>query len=227
MTSDAVRVVAALDDPQRARLYAFVRSRTVAVSREEAATAVGISRNLAAFHLDRLVDAGLLQASFARPVGGTRLGRLPKRYSPAPVELTVSIPERRYDLVGEILLDAVEGAGSAEAPVDAALRVAGERGRVAGAAVRERRRPGRLGVERAVALLSEVLAEHGFEPSVTPGCIELRNCPFDRLARRSPEVVCGINRAFVDGLLAGLEAPRLRAELCPAPGRCCVEVRSG
>jgi predicted ArsR family transcriptional regulator len=217
--------VAALDDPQRARLYAFVRSARSPVTREEAAAAAGISRKLAAFHLDRLVAAGLLTAGFeSAPADAKRIGRAPKRYRMADIDVVVTIPERRYDVIGEILLEAVSDTASGEAPFDAVRRVARQRGRDVGVHLRTERRLGRLGPERALTTLTELLTELGFEPHVAGDVLIQSNCPFHRLAHRSPELVCGINQAFVDGLLEGLQASRLRAELAPAEGRCCVVV---
>jgi predicted ArsR family transcriptional regulator len=222
---DAVRAVAALDDLQRARLYRAARDADVPITREEAAERVGISRKLAAFHLDRLVDAGLLEVTFDRPPGvAARIGRAPKRYRASDVEVEVSIPERHYDLAGEILLDAVEHTAPGEAPGAAVGRVAYDRGRELGAATRSARRLGRLGPERAAAVVVDLLAGMGFEPATSGELIVQRNCPFHRLAQRSPELVCGMNQRFVDGLLDGLEAGRLRAALDPADGRCCVVI---
>lgn len=195
------------------------------MTRDEAGAAVGISRKLAAFHLDRLVDAGLLEASYARPVAEVaRVGRTPKRYSPAEVEVTVNIPDRHYELVGEILLDAVSSVGPGESVSEAIARVSRDRGRQIGAQARAERRPGRIGPERGVAIVSELLVQHGFEPAATPDGLIQRNCPFHRFARRHPALVCGMNSDFVDGILAGLGARRLRATLDPADGRCCVIV---
>jgi predicted ArsR family transcriptional regulator len=219
-----VRVLAALDDPQRGRLYELARAAEAPITREEAAAHVGISRKLAAFHLDRLVDAGLLEASFDRPAGVTRIGRTPKRYRVSGLEIHVSIPERHYDLVGEILLEAVEHAAPGEAPTGAAMRVARSRGCELGAHTRASQQLGRLGPERAATVVQRLLTELGFEPAAGNGTIVQRNCPFHRLAQRSPALVCEINRAFVEGLLEGLQTTRLRAELDPADGRCCVVV---
>jgi predicted ArsR family transcriptional regulator len=60
-------VVAALADRSRWALYDYVRRQARAVSREDAADATQISRNLAAFHLDKLVDAGLLWSRYEAP----------------------------------------------------------------------------------------------------------------------------------------------------------------
>ena len=222
---DAVRAVAALDDPQRARLYRVVREAGTPVTREEAARRVGISRKLAAFHLDRLVDAGLLEGSCDRPAAvAARVGRTPKRYRVSDVEVEVSVPERHYDVVGEILVDALSRARPDETPTDAVDRVAYERGHRLGADVHTTRGLGRLGPERATTVVVELLATLGFEPASTEGRVVQRNCPFRRLAQRSPALVCGINRCLVQGVLDGLGTSRLAAALSPADGRCCVVV---
>jgi predicted ArsR family transcriptional regulator len=58
---------------------------------------------------------------------------------------------------------------------------------------------------------------------ITPsGAITLRNCPFHELAERHIDLVCGLNLALLEGLVAGLPTARLAARLAPAPGRCCV-----
>jgi predicted ArsR family transcriptional regulator len=100
------RAIADLADELRARLYGFVRGRRAPVTREEAAQAVGISRKLAAWHLEKMVEHGLLEASYGRE-RGRRRGRSARMYSSSPVELTVSIPQRRYDLAAEVLMDAL------------------------------------------------------------------------------------------------------------------------
>lgn len=221
--ADDISAVAVLGDQQRARLYAFVRDAPGPVTREEAANAAGISRKLAAFHLDRLVEAGLLDASYDRSDDtAARVGRTPKRYSPADVEVAVTIPDRDYELVGEILLDAI---GEADASVREAVgRVSRERGRLVGAQARTERRLGRVGPERGLAIVAELLGRHGFEPAATPDGLIQRNCPFHRFAQRHPALVCGMNRDFVDGVLEGLGVRRLGATLDPADGRCCVIV---
>ena len=50
---DEVAGVASLNDPIRRSLYQFIVSSADPVSREQAATAVGVQKALAAFHLSR------------------------------------------------------------------------------------------------------------------------------------------------------------------------------
>lgn len=220
----AIASVAVLADDVRRSLYAFARDADVPVTRESAARGVGISRKLAAFHLDRLVEAGLLTARIAT-LGPRRVGRAPKIYEPTPDAITVYVPDRDPDLLASVLADAVE-AGGRPAKVRA-LRAARERGRAIGSRARELVRPGRLGLERSRTLTLRLLADHGFEPAVDGDRLVLRNCPFHPLAAAQPELVCGMNWEFVCGLTEGLGArAHLDPVLAPAAGRCCVEIRS-
>lgn len=229
VTSDAATLstVAVLADDLRRRIYAFIRRADGPVSRDDAAAAVGISRKLAAFHLDKLVAAGLLRASYVRPPGLRRVGRAPKLYAPADIDVQVSIPQREHAALAAILLDAVAAATPGEDARQAALRIATQRGRDLGAAERQHSRPGRVGTERALTLACGMLERHGFEPArAEPTRVWLRNCPFQPLSARDPELVCGINHAFLTGFLEGLGASTTTAVLVPHPGACCVELRA-
>jgi predicted ArsR family transcriptional regulator len=226
-TDPAIRAVAALDDELRSGMYAFIRRARRPVTRDEAAASVGISRKLAAFHLDKLVEAGVLRARYEAVGGIRKVGRTPKVYEPTDTDIRVTIPARQHDVLADILLDAVLTERNDENAQQAAMRVAGRRGEDLGATERERSRPGRLGVERALTMTEGVLARHGFEPTRdTPTCVRLRNCPFHPLAAKAPELVCGINHAFLTGFLTGLEATSVQAVLAPISGECCVELRS-
>jgi predicted ArsR family transcriptional regulator len=222
----AIRAVAALDDGLRRGMYAFIRRVRRPVTRDEAAAEVGISRKLAAFHLDKLVDAGLLRARFEAVGGLRKVGRTPKVYEPTEVDIRVSIPERQHDMLADVLLDAVLTETDGETARDAALRAAARRGEEEGARERARLRAGRVGAERALTVAEGVLGRLGFEPTrSTPTCVRLRNCPFHPLAAKAPDLVCGINHAYLNGFLAGLRATTVNAILAPRPGECCVELR--
>lgn len=225
LETPAIQSVAALADDLRRGMYTFCRRARRPVSRDEAAAEVGISRKLAAFHLDKLVDAGLLRARY-EPVRGIRkAGRTPKVYEPTDTSLCVAIPDRRHDLLADVLIDAVLTEGADESASDAALRVAGERGVELGERERRDSRPGRLGAERALTLAETTLARLGFEPHREgPTRVRLRNCPFHPLAARAPGLVCGLNHALLTGFLDGLQASSAEARLAPAPGECCVEL---
>jgi predicted ArsR family transcriptional regulator len=219
----------ALEDELRRRLYVFVRAQGRPVNRDEAAEAEGISRKLAAFHLDKLVDRGLLTATYARPPGrgGRGAGRTAKYYRPSSRELDVTIPERRYDLLGSILLRAVRTQEPDEAAEDAARRAAEETGLEIGQAERRRRAIAPPGPERAMAVATEVLEETGYEPYRDDrGCVRLRSCPFHALAERERDLVCSMNERLVDGVVRGLGNETVGVVLDPVPGECCVRLES-
>jgi predicted ArsR family transcriptional regulator len=208
---DGWTAVVALADVSRRSLYEYVRRQGRPVSREEAGDATGMSRGLAAFHLEKLVDAGLLRTEAQAPRGVRRgRGRTPKVYEAVGEGLAIAIPQRRYELIAEILADAV-----ADDPADAgeaARRLATGRGQALGAGL------------RGGSSLMDALAEVGFEPESERDTVVLRNCPFHVLAARQTALVCGLNLAFVVGILQGLEVTGVQAQLAPRPGYCCVEV---
>lgn len=209
-----VEAVAALAEPNRRRLYDHVVRQPDPVSRDDAAAATDIPRATVAFHLDKLADEGLLDVVFERRTGrsGPGAGRPSKLYRRAECDVAVSLPERRYDLAGRLLADALaEAEDSGTSPRAALERRAHERGRELGREV--------VGAEGAL----KVLEEQGFEPRLEDGVITLANCPFHALAREHTELVCGMNLRLLDGVLEGASTG-LVAQLHPVPGRCCVRM---
>jgi predicted ArsR family transcriptional regulator len=214
--ADRVAAVTALDDPVRRALLDLVSRSDTAVSRDEAAEALGLTRRAAAFHLDRLADEGLLTVEFRRLTGrtGPGAGRPSKLYRRAADEVAVTIPERRYDLAGELLAAAVEASTRSGEPArDALMRLAADAGRGMGAA------SGRF---------ENVLERNGFEPRADgAGGIVLGNCPFHRLAQRHTDIVCHLNLEFLRGAAEGADDHEHTVVLDPDVGRCCVRaVRS-
>lgn len=210
-TPNAIAGLSALTDPVRRRLYEYVASQDSPVRRDSAADAAGVSRTLAAYHLDRLADAGLLATSYARPEGqsGPGAGRPAKLYQRTAGELSVSIPPRSYDVLAGLLADAVSGDESG-AVRDALLAAAADEGR----------RATRDGED-----LLATLRRRGYQPEVIDGEIDLRNCPFHQLAQRHVELVCGLNQALLRGLLAARGEDPECAQMAPRPGHCCVTIR--
>jgi predicted ArsR family transcriptional regulator len=213
-----------LGDPVRRRLYDYVAGCTEPVGRDEAAAETGIGRALAAYHLDKLVELGLLTASYQRLAGrgGPGAGRPSKVYLRSGREFAVTVPPREYELAARLLAQAVEsdpGGMCRTALHDAARRFGAELGSRSGG---DGGGTGQAGARHAV---QSALREHGFEPSRhQDGSIRLRNCPFHRLAAEHPGIVCGMNLALIEGLVAGLGASGLRPALEPRPGTCCVVI---
>ncbi len=105
VTDDPIGAVATLAEPTRRRLYDLVVASREPVGRDDAVTALGISRELAAFHLDRLVEVGLLQTEFRRRSGrtGPGAGRPAKFYRRADRDLEVSLPPRHYERAADLM----------------------------------------------------------------------------------------------------------------------------
>ena len=218
----SITAVAALDDPVRSRLYRHVRTAQQPVTREEAADAVGISRKLAAFHLDKLVAVGLLAAG--RRIEQPRPpGRAPKVYEPVHHTLAVSVPSRAHDNLATILIDAVL---ADEDPQAACWHIATARGNADGAAARVNSPLD----QHPTGPMDEVQAwldDQGYEPYRSePATVRLRNCPFHPLAAQAPDLVCGINVCYLSGVLDGLGVDTVTAALAPRGDDCCVEIRS-
>jgi predicted ArsR family transcriptional regulator len=222
--------LAGLGDPLRRALYRHVVERGQPVSRADAAAAVGISRPLAAYHLDKLVDDGLLEARYQRRGDrrGPGAGRPAKHYVRADRQLELSLPARDYAALAELLAGAVEADPSGAART-ALNRAAASLGAELGAeAANHRGTDDHRGTDnhpdQVLAALRQTLAARGYEPHDEPdGSIRLRNCPFDRIAAHHRQLVCGANHAMLQGLTDHLDGdPPVRAVLDPQPGRCCV-----
>jgi predicted ArsR family transcriptional regulator len=220
---DDLTSLGSLGDPTRRALYDFVSQQAEPAGRDEAAAAAGVGRTLAAYHLDRMVDDGLLEVSFARRTGrsGPGAGRPAKLYRRASRDFTVSLPPRDYEMAARIFADAVdsEPTGRAKAALQESAQAFGSEV----AAEIKRRIVGRREAQRA-AVLEQVLAERAYEPfRDDDGVIRLRNCPFDCLADAHRQIVCGMNLALLEQAAAS-PGSTLKAVLDPRPGLCCVAI---
>lgn len=230
--TDTVTAIGALADPIRMRLYRFVANRGDAVSREEAAEALAIPLTKAKFHLERLAEEGLLDIEYRRMTGrqGPGAGRPAKLYRRSTTEFQLSLPERRYDVMGEILATAVTRARQGE-HLDSAIDASAY---ASGVSAAQRLRGGDAGgtgsheapAATELATADETLTALGYEAEIEGGSLRLRNCPFDALVKGNTELVCGANRHFVQGVLDTSGCGGLTAQLEPCPGYCCITARA-
>jgi predicted ArsR family transcriptional regulator len=235
MTEDAfaqrVTRLGSLADPVRRALYRFVAAQTDAVSREQAADGVDVPRHKARFHLDRLVDEGLLVTEFRRLTGrtGPGAGRPAKLYRRSAREVAVSVPSRRYDLAGQVLADAVEQSLNGVPMAEAVSQAADNAAQAVVEAALDAAQPAE---GRQFSRIGEVLEPYGYEPRADrddtgdtgdTGDLVLANCPFDRLAADHRALICGLNREFVDAVGRRLGCD-VDARLDFDETRCCVRV---
>jgi predicted ArsR family transcriptional regulator len=218
-----------LADPVRRQLYRFVVAQDAPVSRDAAAEGAGVARHTAKFHLDRLVEQGLLEPVFRRLSDrrGPGAGRPTKHYRRSARQLSVTVPQRDYELAARLMAQAIDDATAHGLPVettlDAVAAAAGARMAVPDASTTAAADAG------VMAAAYETLRRSGYEPRRAGAVITLANCPFDALVRDHTALVCGMNRALVNGLCRALaDAAGTTAEgepqarLDPAAGRCCV-----
>ena len=223
---EGLAAIGSLQEPVRRSLYRYVIGQAGEVSRDEAAGAVGVQRSLAAFHLDKLVDAGLLEVSYRRLSGrtGPGAGRPAKLYRRSSSEHSVSLPPRQYDLAAELLAQAVEEAGDRPAR-SSLIDVARRFGRRLGEQVRAGL-TARASRERRVAALSDALSGYGYEPRREGANLRLANCPFHALSEGHRDLVCGMNFSLLEGVVEGLESRDLETRQEYRPGECCITVAS-
>lgn len=203
---DDLGILAAFSDETRRALYDFVVASSGPASRDQAAEAVGVSRQTAAYHLDRLAEDGLLTTEFRRLTGrsGPGAGRPAKLYRRSDEVLAVSFPPRQYELAARILLDAVGSGGTPAESVNEAAR--------------------RHGIAIGEAGLTQALTDLGYEPVPDDGETRFRNCPFHALRDQDTDTTCHLNLALVEGIVAGSKSDHV-AVLAPEEGYCCVRLR--
>ncbi|WP_163511562.1 helix-turn-helix transcriptional regulator [Fodinicola acaciae] len=212
--------IGTLAEPMRRELYLYVCAQPAAVSRDQAADAVGIARHQAKFHLDRLEAEGLLESDYARMGGrsGPGAGRPAKLYRRSGREIAVSLPSRSYEQAGLLMADAIADSAATGRPILESLHdAAATHGAQAGADAKTGRRG-------AIGSAFEALSENGFEPRRDGDRIVLLNCPFHALAAAHTELICGMNKAYVSALVDALGHDELETRLDAGPGRCCVTI---
>jgi predicted ArsR family transcriptional regulator len=215
--------VALLREPVRRSLYEHVRRSGAPVGRDEAARAVGISRAMAAFHLDRLAEVGLLAVEYRRLSGrsGRGAGRPAKLYRATPTRAEAAVPPTSYALAGDLLLRAVRERRPEETAEQALRRTAKEYGKEIEASLPRTRRS-----RSPSARMREALEDLGYRPVDREATVILRNCPFHELVERHREEVCGLNLAFLRGVAEGLDAAELTIRPHDEPGTCCVAIET-
>lgn len=210
------RLVAALGDGTRRRVFFTVREAGELVGKDEVAEGVGITRRLAGFHLDKLVEQGFLRAEFQRRSGrsGPGAGRPAKLYALAEAEEDKLLNEKHYDLLAELLLRAMNDR-SGEDPQQVLERVGYEFGRELGVAERAAgRSPSYASTTEAVMGVVGVLTRYGFGATAgADGEFTARACPFEEMAKVDPQRVCGLDRAIWRGVLSAFNPDATLTEM--------------
>ena len=204
---------AVLADDTRYHIYRWIAEQPgTDVTVADVAGEFGLHPNVARMHLSKLELAGFLTTGFRRDAGG---GRPAKLYRLSDLVVTFGFPPRRYDVLSRLALNALAAGGTR----DDALRVCLE----AGAAEGHRALAGAAEAPRdraaVAALVAAIAEEQGLLPSVawTDGSLRVtvNNCSFRELSGADPDLVCGMHRAFLEGVLQVITAGLGRLAIAP------------
>lgn len=204
----------------RARVLAVLQDTRRPLGASDVAKHVGLHVNTARFHLDALVEAGIVNRA-----------REEREHPGRPRTLYVARPDaaragrRSYRLLAEILTSYV--AAETPQPEQAAIQA----GRAWGRYLANPPPPfRRINADTATQQLIDGLDEIGFaSEAVTTGNhrqILLHHCPFRETAEEHREVVCSIHLGLMQGILAAIDAPVETEHLDPfvEPNLCVAEL---
>jgi predicted ArsR family transcriptional regulator len=194
-------LASSLGDATRRAIYISVRESADPVTASQIASLFGLHANVARHHLDKLVADGYLHVDHRRRPGkqGPGAGRPAKHYETTPKEVSLQFPERRYDLLAELLLRIVERLGMDEATA-MAEEVGMEYGRELAAEIGL---PEEAGFNSAVQAIAKAMMGVGFDASadVEGHMMVTKYCPFGDTATDHPAIVCRLDQGIVRGLL--------------------------
>jgi predicted ArsR family transcriptional regulator len=177
----------AFGDPTRRDLYRRVILAAEPPSAFELAAATGLHRTVVRTHLEKLVELGLLDSASRRDGRG---GRPAKLYLPGNPDVQVSIPERGYRRFALALLNVLPHVVE-QRDLLAAVEEAGRREGIAAGAGSSL---------QAVAWLNACGYGARLSEEAGTAVLEMGNCVAGDLAKASPDVVCGYDRALVSAL---------------------------
>lgn len=193
----------------RARVLAILQDAGTPLGVADVASRMGLHPNTARFHLDGLVDSGLVDRMTE---SRDEPGRPRALYSARPGSTQAG--QRSYRLLAEILTSYL--ASQTPKPGKAAL----EAGFTWGRYLAERPPPyQRTDTASATEQLVHMLDEIGFDPEAQGSGrkreILLHHCPFREAALEHQEVVCSVHLGLMQGLLAELDSPLVAESLEP------------
>jgi predicted ArsR family transcriptional regulator len=187
-------VLKALADETRYAVYRELSSAPGPLAAPELAERLGVHANTVRLHIERLRDAGLVDAEAVHR--GT-VGRPQHLYFLAPGAPSLGFDPPAHALLAGLLAALAERVG---ADVTDAAGTGHAWGAEAGR---------RTTARSCVQALARELERLGFEPGVAPGDgtsegavrIDFLHCPFRELAEAYPELVCNLHRGLCEGIV--------------------------
>jgi predicted ArsR family transcriptional regulator len=208
-TSVVSAVTNAFGDPTRREIYLLAREAgTGGVTAGVVAEHFDLHPNVARHHLEKLAGGGYLTVEVGKGPADApprAAGRPSKRYLAGPLDGTLALPLKHDDLLGGLLVRALDALGSEQAE-----HLADEVGFEYGMTLAARMDPteGHRSVRAALAAVADALTAHGFaaHTEARDGRLAIVSecCPFGDTATQYPHVVCALDRGMIRGMLAGL-----------------------
>jgi predicted ArsR family transcriptional regulator len=199
------QITSVLADGTRYRIYRTIVGRPKAeFTVAEMAALFGLHPNVARMHLGKLEQAGLLTTSLRKGPGG---GRPAKLYRLSDQVSSITLPPRRYELLADLALAALDETIERDRLVAICREVGLRRGRE----VLASRPTERVGDPQATAaLLAELADQSGMVPVIEWNgdalVLDIRNCVFKELSTARPELVCAMHRAYFEGVVEAVSA---------------------
>jgi predicted ArsR family transcriptional regulator len=206
----AIEVHKALADDTRYRLYRYLRLSGRPVSVRELSTRLSLHPNSLRPQLRRLEEVGLVTSE---PQRGAAVGRPLTLYAAVDKEERAG---RDYRLLADVLSGVVTGRRQQERAKELARDWGGY------VAAKTSPKPGaRRGAGPDLAALQRALADAGFDPrfhrrSAKAVQVVLRDCPFKDMLEDNADLVCGIHRGLLEGILTASRPPLTLHDLEPA-----------
>jgi len=192
-------ILKALGDNTRYAIYLELARSARPRSTGEIAEALDLHPNTVRPHLERMRDVGILE----QQVDNTgAVGRPQHRYSLVPDAPSLGLEPPVFPMLARMLvrMGALAGVATAEA-VDA--------GREQGVADASGFDPSTPCEEALMAQLDLL----GFDPEIEGAdgkvTVAFTHCPFRELAQANPDLVCGLHRGMVEGLVDTLGGARV------------------
>ena len=204
----------AVGDPELRDALLFTRGQARPVTADEVAEAQGVHRNVARSRLERLVAAGLLTPGYERRTGrtGPGAGRPAKTYAVAPELDAIQFPDRRYEALLAMLMDALPERGRKVRLREIGAQFADQLARDA------RLRPAKT-LRGGIEAVCKAMRSLGYQASVVEvneraAVIATPTCPLRPLVREHPEAA-ELDRGMWAGLVArALSGTRVERVSC-------------
>lgn len=190
-----VRPGDALSQPTRARLFTLLSEVHRPVATDELAEELGLHPNGVRVHLERMLDAGLIERRRER----IARGRPRDTWTISPGAQPGGDPPTGYAALARWLVRSLVAGGARVRDLEATGRRIG-RGLAAD----------REGENATEQLLFDTMTSLGFQPEREPLgkhrlTYRLRNCPYREAVQERQSLVCALHRGLTSGLLESID----------------------